>query len=246
MALTPKPLSPKTPSRVNELACVICDEIATGNFIRCSDCRNAIHYLCTSLPAYQIYNFINSNGKFTCINCTKEEYNNIVHITTDNALIKFREKLDQLEVEMHLLQAEDEMLRGENVMRSNEIKTLKVMQSSKTEEKESHIKELQNKLRQANKIAADKTKELNELKRHIVPGEQDTVLSWVRKNPSLRNKNDIASTQNERNHKIDSLASDLEAFKKFVTEELFPLKICIETVRNSGTDQNCETTDKQK
>ena len=36
MAFTPKRLSPKTPSRVNELACVICDEIATGNFIRCS------------------------------------------------------------------------------------------------------------------------------------------------------------------------------------------------------------------
>ena len=36
MAFTPKPLSPKTPSRVNELTCVICDEIATGNFIRCS------------------------------------------------------------------------------------------------------------------------------------------------------------------------------------------------------------------
>ena len=167
MILTPESLSPKTPSRVNELACVICDEVATGNFICCSDCRNAIHYLCTSLPAYQIYNFINSNQKFTCINCTKEEYKNIVHLTTDSALTEFREKLDHSEVEMHLLQAENEMLRGENVMRSNQIKTLKVIQSSKTEEKESHIKELQNKLRQANKIAAAKTKELTKLKRDI-------------------------------------------------------------------------------
>ena len=47
---------------------------------------------------------------------------------------------------MHLLQTENEMSREENMMRSNEIKTLKVMQSSKIEEKESHIKELQNKL----------------------------------------------------------------------------------------------------
>ena len=80
------------------------------------------------------------------------------------------------------------------VMPSNEIKTLKVMQSSKTEEKESHIKELQNKLHQAYEIAGDKTKELNKLKRDIVSEEQDIILSWGRKNLSLRNKNDIAST----------------------------------------------------
>ena len=42
-------------------------------------------------------------------------------------LIEFREKLDQLEIDMHLLQTANEMLTGENVMRSNEIKTLKVM-----------------------------------------------------------------------------------------------------------------------
>ena len=131
-------------------------------------------------------------------------------------------------------------------MRSNEIKTLKVMHISKTEEKESHIKEFQNKLRQANKIAADKRKELNKLKRDIVPDEQDVMLSCGWKSPSLRNKNDISSTQNERNHEIDSLASDLEQFKKFVTEELFSLKTRVETVRNSGTDQNCERTNKHK
>ena len=38
---------------------------------------------------------------------------------------------------MHLLQTKSEMLRGENAMRSNEIKTLKVIQRSKTEEKDS-------------------------------------------------------------------------------------------------------------
>ena len=54
MTLTPEPFSPKTPLKVNKLACVICDELATGNFIRCSDCCNAVHYLRISLPAYQI------------------------------------------------------------------------------------------------------------------------------------------------------------------------------------------------
>ena len=47
------------------------------------------------------------------------------------------------------------------------------------------------------------------------------MLSWGRKSPSLRNKNDIPSTQNERNREVNSLASDLEEVKKFVTEELF-------------------------
>ena len=64
-------------------------------------------------------------------------------------LIEFHEKLDQLKVEMHLLQTENKMLRGINVMQSNKIKMFKVIQSSKTE-KEPKIKELQNKLCQAN------------------------------------------------------------------------------------------------
>ena len=72
------------------------------------------------------------------------------------------------------------------------------------------------------------------------------MLSWGRKNPSLENKNDIVSTQNERNCEIDNLASDLEAFKRFVKEELFSHKICVKTLRNSGTDQKSEITDKQK
>ena len=67
---------------------------------------------------------------------------------------------------------------------------------------------------------------------------------WGSKSPSLRNKNDKSSTQNERTREIDSLASGPKVFKKFVTEELFFLKTCVETVRNSGTDQSCETTHK--
>ena len=160
-------------------------------------------------------------------------------LTTEIVLIEFHEKLDQLKVEMHLLQTENKMLRGKNIMQSNKIKMLKVIQSSKTEEKEPNIKELQNKLCQANKIAAEKIKQLNKLKQDIVPEEEDIMLSWGRKNPSLRNKNDAVSTQNEWNRKTDSLASDLEAFKKFVTEEQFSLKTCVKTVKqlNWSIDQ---------
>ena len=70
--------------------------------------------------------------------------------------------------------------------------------------------------------------------------------SWGRKSLSLRNKNDITSTQIGRNRETDSLPTDLEDFKKFVTEELFSLKTCVETVRSRGTNQNCETTEIQK
>ena len=72
------------------------------------------------------------------------------------------------------------------------------------------------------------------------------MLSWDRKSPSLQNKNDIPYTKNERNREIDSLASDLEDIKKFVRVELFALKTYVETVKSSRTDQNFETTDKQK
>ena len=92
-------------------------------------------------------------------------------------LIELHEKLDQLKVEMHLLQTENKMLRGKNVLQSNKIKMLKVVHSSKTEEKEPNIKELQNKLCQANKIAAEKIKQLNKLKHDIVPEEEDIMLS---------------------------------------------------------------------
>ena len=91
-------------------------------------------------------------------------------------LIEFHEKLDQLKVEMHLLQTENKMLRGINVMQSNKIKMFKVIQSSKTE-KEPNIKELQNKLCQADKIAAEKIKQLNKLKQDIVPEDEDIMLS---------------------------------------------------------------------
>ena len=91
-------------------------------------------------------------------------------------LIEFHEKLDQLKVEMHLLQTENKMLSGINVMQSNKIKIFKVIQSSKTE-KEPNIKELQNKLCQANKIAAEKIKQLNKLKQYIAPEEEDIMLS---------------------------------------------------------------------
>ena len=65
------------------------------------------------------------------------------------------------------------------------------------------------------------------------------MLSWGRKNPSLQNKNDAVSTKKEWNRKTDSLASDFEAFKKFVTEELFSLKTCVKTVKqlNRSIDQ---------
>ena len=161
-------------------------------------------------------------------------------------MIEFQEKLDQLKVEMHQLQTGNKMLRRKNVTRSNKIETLKVMHSSKTEKKGSHFKELQNKLRQANQIAADKTKELHQLNLVIVPEEQGIMPSWGRKSLSLRNKNDITSTQIGRNRETDSLPTDLEDFKKFVTEELFSFKTCVETVRSRGTNQNCETTEIQK
>ena len=54
MTLTPKPLSPKMPLIVNELACVICDEVDTGNFIRCSNCRNTIYHLCIDKTCVEI------------------------------------------------------------------------------------------------------------------------------------------------------------------------------------------------
>ena len=57
--LDTKSLLPKTSSRVNGLAWVICNEIATENFIHCIDCCNTIRYLCAYLPAYQIHDFLN-------------------------------------------------------------------------------------------------------------------------------------------------------------------------------------------
>ena len=52
------------------LDCVMSIKIVTDSFLQCCICGNIIHFECTLLAAYQMYNFSNSNQKFTCINCT--------------------------------------------------------------------------------------------------------------------------------------------------------------------------------
>ena len=38
----------------------ICDGESTDKCIRCTDCDTKIHYMCTLLPSYQVYNLINT------------------------------------------------------------------------------------------------------------------------------------------------------------------------------------------
>ena len=75
-------------------------------------------------------------------NYTKE-YREIEHLTIDTALKEFHEKLDKLEDELHLLQQENEMLRGAHVKKSNEVKLLKNSYNSNLEEQEEIIRTLQ-------------------------------------------------------------------------------------------------------
>ena len=39
--------------------------------IQCSNCQNWTHYLCSKLPAYQLFTLINSTRRYTCENCAK-------------------------------------------------------------------------------------------------------------------------------------------------------------------------------
>ena len=56
MTLTPEPLSPKTPLRVNELACLICDEVATGNILPVAVISLSMHIF-TRVSNLQLYQF---------------------------------------------------------------------------------------------------------------------------------------------------------------------------------------------
>ena len=79
MTLTPKPLSPKMPLIVNELACVICDEVDTGNFIRCSNCRNTIYHLCIDKTCVEIVRNSGINQ-----NCETAIFNNLSYFMVLN------------------------------------------------------------------------------------------------------------------------------------------------------------------
>ena len=234
VTLTPLPLSPSTPTNISELNCKICKEVAVSDFIRCGNCRNAIHFLCTSLPAYQVYNFANSNRKYTCIHCTNENYTQIAHLTTDAALQEFHVKLENLEHIINLLQRENEILRGENVSKTNEIKLLKTSNQSNREQLEIQIEELKNRVINANHIAAEKKKEISRLKQTNLPNK--TVSDTSLETP----------VTHRLDHTVTNLANDFEDFKRFISKEITTLKSSIENINQEKQHRNNEDANYQK
>ena len=50
--------------------CIICEQAASRDVVKCSNCNCKVHYRCSCLPAYQISNLVTNHRRFTCELCT--------------------------------------------------------------------------------------------------------------------------------------------------------------------------------
>ena len=123
------------------------------NVICCSECHCKIHYKCSLLPSYQLYNFIKKKRKYTCANCTPADVSDITPGSVDIEIIELKDKGINT-----LLREENQKLREENRIIKNSNKVNKANNTSKINELETQVKNLQKSLTETNGKISEKTK----------------------------------------------------------------------------------------
>ena len=88
---------PNRQQKFNTSTCNICNKNATGKYISCSECHIQIHYRCTFLPLYQLYNFVEKKRKYTCINCTPTGFVDLSSDRVDVLINDIKEHLVKIE-----------------------------------------------------------------------------------------------------------------------------------------------------
>ena len=74
----------------HQLVCTICNDRVDTNIICCSECHYKIHYKCSPLPSYGLYNFIKRKMKFTCANCKPADVSDITLGIIDIEIIELK------------------------------------------------------------------------------------------------------------------------------------------------------------
>ena len=88
---------PNRQQKFNTSTCNICNKNATDKYISCSECHIQIHYRCTFLPLYQLYNFVEKKRKYTCINCTPTGFVDLSSDRVDVLINDIKEHLVKIE-----------------------------------------------------------------------------------------------------------------------------------------------------
>ena len=137
-----------------------CNERVGINIICSSECHCKIHFKCSLLPSYQLYNFIKKKRKYTCANCTTADVSDITPGSVDIEINKLKDNLIKIEGINTLLREENQKLREENAIIKNSNKVNKANNTNKINELETQEKNLQKSLTEANRKNAEKTKEI--------------------------------------------------------------------------------------
>ena len=137
-----------------------CNERVGINIICSSECHCKIHFKCSLLPSYQLYNFIKKKRKYTCANCTTADVSDITPGSVDIEINKLKDNLIKIEGINTLLREENQKLREENAIIKNSNKVNKANNTNQINELETQEKNLQKSLTEANRKNAEKTKEI--------------------------------------------------------------------------------------
>jgi len=182
--------------------------------ITCCECLKKIHYSCSMLPAYQIYVFKTTNRKFTCKNCVNPEFKDTIILQDDKIAIT-----DEYEGRLALMNSEVEFLRNELTLRVNDHKQQKSQLNSVIDDNKIEICRIKTIANQEKKKNAEKTREINNLKKSLTNKENvdfkianDTQLS-SQPNEKLKIK-DLQAQVKKSKCDFDLACQDIERLQK--------------------------------
>ena len=104
--------------------CTIRNERVGMDIICCSGCHCKIHYKCSLLLSYELYNFIIRKRKYTCANCKPADVSDITPGIVDIKINELKNNLNEIGGINTLSREENQQLREKNRIKT-QIKLIK-------------------------------------------------------------------------------------------------------------------------
>ena len=202
------------------VSCLFCTNSANNYMLRCSKCCGYVHFKCSFLPAYQIFNYCNSIRKYICKSCTSDKHEMLIEecnkgvneaknleIDELKRLIEMKNiEIQELKVNIELQNKEAEHLRDENQKKNNLLKSEQTSRNHIIQEQAEQYSKLEKDFVTCKKNLAEKTKELNLLKKKdsqhssVITAENETQIMIQLKEEIkfLKNEVEIQKTLNNQ------------------------------------------------
>ena len=117
----------------NETAyCAHCQGKTDEKMLQCHEGKCWVHYKCTQLPIYMLYNLVKSQRRYSCKNCSPTVPENFITISENI----FNTDNDKLQQELEHLKIENEKIKLELSNRNSNINTLQDQISNLLDEKQ--------------------------------------------------------------------------------------------------------------